>query len=1386
MKTPLKNCLPLFCLLAGASALRVQAQSGVWTNDASGLWSAALNWTNGVMADGAGSTADFATVNLTADRVVTLDTSRTLGSLRLGDSVGTNGFSAWRLEASGGSILTLSTGTGGSPALVATAGTNVLALPLAGNEGFTKSGGGVVVLTAANPLSGTLNLDSESFFAVNDGAVRVTASGALANVASPIRFRNNTHPDQLGSTLQLDGSAGPVVVAQDFLMNGRNHPSPQIENLAGSNTLSGLVQVNTGGANYLLRSVAGTLHVAGTLSSLAGGTRTYTFQGAGEHVVSGTIENGNATVNVAKTGPGTLRLTGANSFSGTVNLLEGAVEFSTLENLGDPSTTLNFNGGFLRYAPGVTLDLTASKQLTLLGAGGIDTAGNNVAFGGAVPLIGEGGLTKTGAGRLTLDGPAYYNGATRVAVGTLALGAAGSLASTGLVVAAGATLDVTAQSAFVLQAGQTLSGDGTVLGSISDGSGSIINAGTVGTPGTLTFDGALTLSGGGTLAFDLTNAPTAGAGVNDLIVVDGDLTLMAGTAVALNFLKGVPSPGTYTLFQVTGSISGDPASDLVAPVLGNRYTVAFGVDATATPKRVTMTIVGSPQSLTWLGGTDFSWNTTSPNWTNLPSTALDFFSQGDAVAFTDVGDASQPVSLTEAVAPSAVTVNASQDYTFAAGGGSLSGTMGLTKSGTGRLIVETDNTYSGPTVIAGGTLQIGNIFNGGASGTLGTFGTVTNHGTLAFSRDGSSTAFAVPQAITGTGGLVQEGAGTLLVTGSNSFQGLTVVAFGTLNAQTAQSFGTTDAGIVVSNNAQLYIGANVDYGAESLVLSGSGPDGSGALRKGFNGPTTFGGAVTLAEDAIIKLDGGASLNLTNTAGISGVGRALTLAGDGGSFGTVWGPVNLGAATFTKTGGGTWTLMATNTFAGPLPPITGVLRVATDRGFGSVPATLDNAYLPLAAGGGLGAVSNVTLSANRGITLDTTATFDVAGGATFTIPAPISGAATVNKTGNGVLSLAGANSFSGLFYIDTSSTGADQGAVRVAAPGAFPAGITTTYIRNNNGGSSAFQLGGTAGSITVASAFEVSCRNNTNATFQNLAGSNTLSGNVAIFTGGSNVVFRSDAGAINFAGDIQYQGTLTGGRTLSFYGPGDTLLSGNVLASANGATVTPIVYGPGRLVVNGSIQSVGSVRVVGGTLAGSGTISEPVTVFGGGTLAPGDGLGALTINEALTLGGTTRMDVRKTGAAVASDLVAGVTTLTLGGTLEIVLAGDALVAGDSVQLFGAAAVTGAFTAITPAMPGPGLAWDTSRLALDGTLSVVAGSATEPEIGGVTIIGNDIVLSGTGGTPAGGYSVLTHTNVAAPLADWTVLGGGSFNGTGGFSFTNGVSPSVPVRFYLIRVP
>jgi autotransporter-associated beta strand protein len=155
----------------------LHAANGTWTNTSSGgNWSAAANWSNSIVADGSGFTADFNSINITTDTtVVHLDSARTIGNLIFGD-VTTNSAAGWLLDNNGDSANVL-TFEGGTPAItVNPLGSSKVAnisAGLAGAAGITKTGVGVLVLSGANTNTGTL--------AVSAGTLRLGATTVLGD-----------------------------------------------------------------------------------------------------------------------------------------------------------------------------------------------------------------------------------------------------------------------------------------------------------------------------------------------------------------------------------------------------------------------------------------------------------------------------------------------------------------------------------------------------------------------------------------------------------------------------------------------------------------------------------------------------------------------------------------------------------------------------------------------------------------------------------------------------------------------------------------------------------------------------------------------------------------------------------------------------------------------------------------------------------------------------------------------------------------------------------------------------------------------------------------------------------------------------------------------------
>ena len=213
---------------------------------------------------------------------------------------------------------------------------------------------------------------------------------------------------------------------------------------------------------------------------------------------------------------------------------------------------------------------------------------------------------------------------------------------------------------------------------------------------------------------------------------------------------------------------------------------------------------------------------------------------------------------------------------------------------------------------------------------------------------------------------------------------------------------------------------------------------------------------------------------------------------------------------------------------------------------------------------------------------------------------------------------------------------------------------------------------------------------------------------------------------------------------------------------------------------------------GQTLGGVGVVVGNLAVSAGATIAPAgtnttlgittgtNQIGLLSATADVTLNGTTVLKLD--GSGVNDSLSAG-GNLVCGGVLNLTnISGTALAAGDSFQIFTAGgAISGGFSSITPATPGPGLAWDTNQLS-SGLVSVV--SVNVPTITTVQLSAGNVILGGSGGGNNATFYLLTTTNLLTPLANWTVLSTNNYDASGNFSVTNPIVPGIPQRFYRIK--
>lgn len=297
----------------------------------------------------------------------------------------------------------------------------------------------------------------------------------------------------------------------------------------------------------------------------------------------------------------------------------------------------------------------------------------------------------------------------------------------------------------------------------------------------------------------------------------------------------------------------------------------------------------------------------------------------------------------------------------------------------------------------------------------------------------------------------------------------------------------------------------------------------------------------------------------------------------------------------------------------------------------------------------------------------------------------------------------------------------------------------------------------------------------------------------------------------------------GSNTLTFTGPvdlfgttqtiqvdntnGDSIFAGplgNAVNPGNGGGIAKIGFGAltldatntytgptlvlaGSLIVNGDSGPTTVTVSNTATLGGTGTVSGPTTIQAGGTIEPGTaGTGTLTVNNSLTIQGNVAVAVNNSATPSSGKIsVSGALSNTGTGSVVVTDVGPPLAIGDKFTLFNGPVTGGAAMSVTGG--GNGVTW-ANNLAVDGSITVTSagGPTPHPVVTTVFANGGNLIFGGTNGVQGNPYYVLTSTNLAIPLSNWTALSTGAFGAGGVFSVTNPIVTGTPARFYLLQVP
>ncbi|TXL69295.1 hypothetical protein FHP25_39540, partial [Vineibacter terrae] len=1147
--------LSIGLMVLAAAPAPAQAQVN-WTGVTSDDWFTTGNWAPATVP-AAGDAVVIDTAIPSAARVAGSATS-TLGALTIGDagtgtlSIGAGGTvsaTSVTIARQAGSTGTLNIGGNGSPdapgtldtATVTfgagsgtinfnhtdTGGSYVFASQVSGN-GTVNIQTGTTLFTADNTYTGATTVSDGAQLALGDG---ISAGGAVAGdivLSGPAASLTFNRPD----TMTIGGTISGTGIVTQFgsgttILTGNNTYGGNTQIFAGtlvagtSSALgSGLVFIVGGATLGYADGVTITNQIATSLGGpiildVASGTATQA--GTITPVLGGSF---------VKTGAGTLVLTTDSPFPFAITISDGRLQ------LGDGGTTGSLFGS---YDNNGILAFNHSGTFTFVGA-----------------ITGNGVVEQNGPGTTVLTGTHTYSGGTVLNAGTLSVSEDGNLGdvSGGLTFNGGTlqnTAAITTIRAVTLNAGggtfQT-DADLELDGDIS-GSGGLTKTGaaTLILTGNNTYDGPTTINAGILLAATSTalsplSAITVNAG-GVLQILDGGIFAGAGSlagdglvvigmgsvlVVGLNDQSTTFSgeihgngsfekegPGTLTL---TGSSSIGGVLSVCCGTLdisGGSFTagltdIAFGTLAITNGGRLqtgdlidsaTLLITG-PGSIATASG----------------DTVIGGFNQATAT----ISNGGRLESLGDAFIgmDSTVTITGTGSTWTIAGGlgiGDPFGGPGTLTVADGAVITVTTITIIDPD----STLNLG---NGGLAGGIAA-PLIINDGRIVANFTDTLT-LAVP--IGGSGSLTKAGAGTLILTGDNTYAGGTTITAGRLQLGDGGTTGSivgdvVDDGILAFNRSDTVTFAGLISGSGSVEQNGAGTTVLAAANTYGGGTVLNAGTLSVAADTNLGGAGGSLTfnggTLLNTAAFA-TARNVTLNAGGGTFQTdadltVGGTIG-GAGGLTKTGAATLILTGNNTYAGTSTITAGTLQVGNGGTAGAIAGDV---------------VNNATLAFNRSDTL-------IVAGA-------ISGTGAVQQNGTGTTVLTGAGTYGGGTTISAGTLQLGNGGITGSIAGdvlnngtlAFNRSDTVTFAGIISGTGAVQQNGSGTTVLTGTSTYAGPTSVNAGRLIVNGAIASTVTVNGGGLLGGSGTIggFTANAGGtvspgnspdtLNVAGNVAF-------------------------------------------------------------------------------------------------------------------------------------------------------------------------------------------------------------------------------------------------------------------------
>jgi fibronectin-binding autotransporter adhesin len=1083
---------------------------------------------------------------------------------------------------------------------------NLLSAVAAGSLNMLNNG--AFVYSGQTNAFGSLANGTISLGISGSGPLTVT-SGALTLSGNNTYSGNNilTGGELIAGSVETANPSGPlgeggIISFQGGILgysafNGFDY-SPRFDTSAGQQ-----YQIDTASANVTysgaLTSSGGTLTKLGGGSLTLAGADTYaglTHVAGGKLVLAGTAGNGNITVDD----------------SAALGVVENGTAFT-------PNTlTLGTNFGATFEANNVTNKSAAPMQPVHLANAGPTTVNVNTGrfrnIGDTFPLLTWGSGTAPGT--------------------TLGfLGGAG-----GHLVTNANTIDIVIdQPPFLWTGNNNGSWDTTTANNwtFSGSSTPWANGNFALFDDTLSANPSVTISGiisGKTITFANVNtnytlisvdALDNLGGSSSLTVASGTTTLMGGT----NTYTGVTTISGGGLLTVGTLANGGTASDIGA---------AANVASNLVLNGGTLQYTGTGASIDHL----FTLGTSGGIIDNEGSGTLALTNSG-AIGLASSG----PRNLT-------LTGIGTAD-TFSAVLGDGGGPTSLTKNGTGTWFLLGTNTYSGGTTLVAGQLNVG---NGGSGGTLG-LGPVNNATTIDINRSGTLTVGGV---ISGTGALINDGSGTVILANNNSYSGGTTINNGTLQLGNGGGTGSLNSGAAINIvNAGNLLSFNSSGGhSYSGVISGAGNVivGGGGSEACF-GANTYSGWTTINSGSTFQPCNGNQGALASSV-VTNNGILRFIRQDAGTF--IY-PGNIVGGTGVLQMGANNNNAGDVTLTGQITTTNGIFIGDNGIVLGDNSTPGSGSFVTFPGKTAVTFTNNFTTSDDnlRTLTLNRVDNYTISGNIVTNFATPQNNQGIVALVGNATVTLTGNNTYGGGTEVSNSAT-----------------------LLIGNGGTSG-SVG--TGPVTFANV------NNGNPFVINRSGTLAIPGNILDLTGGLQL---QAIGGVTLI--------LSGANT--FTGPTSITNSSEFI---NGSDTSSSIY-----VTNGVFGGIG-------TIAGPVTLDKGTTLYVASTPSPvaNQTPGTLTINNNLTLGGSNFVFEVNRSTTPSSGFVAVSGTLTSSGPgfLIVTNVGANLHPGDRFVLFSQPLPNGALINVS----GGRATW-TNGLAVDGSIGVATVAA--PPILSYTNLGN----------------------------------------------------------------